>query len=182
MPSGVCRLIDNHPILVFVESAPEVRVLPSDGIARPRWYHDPGRLPPEAAAICELRANPDTSVVFVHVRRYKATKSALSKGVATSLFSVRARGTEEAPGNSHVSRERTRRSWPTSCYHLKIVRGDDCRILNCPTTTSTQPIRMAAISTTTGKAPNPSYSVRPDGAEHQWRKVPPGELSVSSGS
>ena len=27
-----------------------------------------------------------------------------------------------------------------------------------------------------------SSQVRPDGAEHQWRKVPPGELSVSSGS
>jgi hypothetical protein len=25
-------------------------------------------------------------------------------------------------------------------------------------------------------------SVRPEGAGHQWRKVPPGELSVSSGS
>jgi hypothetical protein len=31
-------------------------------------------------------------------------------------------------------------------------------------------------------AASPSYSVRPDGAEHQWRKIPPGELSVRSGS
>jgi len=29
---------------------------------------------------------------------------------------------------------------------------------------------------------NPDHSVRPDGAEHQWRKIPPGELSVRSGS
>jgi hypothetical protein len=33
-----------------------------------------------------------------------------------------------------------------------------------------------------GAAPSRDNSVRPDGAEHQWRKVPPGELSVSSGS
>ena len=27
--------------------------------------------------------------------------------------------------------------------------------------------------------PNPSYSVRAEGAHHQWRKVPPGELSMT---
>jgi hypothetical protein len=27
-------------------------------------------------------------------------------------------------------------------------------------------------------ASNPSYSVRPDGAYHQWRKIPPRELSI----
>lgn len=27
-------------------------------------------------------------------------------------------------------------------------------------------------------APNLSYSVRPDGAYHQWRKIPPRELSI----
>jgi hypothetical protein len=35
------------PILVFLESTPEVRVLPSTGITRPRQYYDPVRLPPE---------------------------------------------------------------------------------------------------------------------------------------
>ncbi|MGQ0445576.1 MAG: hypothetical protein ACT4O2_10745 [Beijerinckiaceae bacterium] len=25
---------------------------------------------------------------------------------------------------------------------------------------------------------NPNFSVRPDGAHHQWRKVPPRELSI----
>jgi hypothetical protein len=32
------------------------------------------------------------------------------------------------------------------------------------------------------KSANRDNSVRPEGAGHQWRKVPPGELSVSSGS
>src|ERR1700680_258279 len=35
------------PILVLVESAPEVRVLPSTGITRPQQYYDPVRLPPK---------------------------------------------------------------------------------------------------------------------------------------
>ena len=26
----------------------------------------------------------------------------------------------------------------------------------------------------------PSYSVRPEGANHQWRKISPGELSIAS--
>jgi hypothetical protein len=30
--------------------------------------------------------------------------------------------------------------------------------------------------------PSPSYSVRPNGAVHQWREDPPGELSVDPGS
>ena len=34
------------PILVFVKSAPEVRVLSSAGITRPQRYYDPVRLPP----------------------------------------------------------------------------------------------------------------------------------------
>ena len=34
------------PILVLIESAPEVRVLPSTGITRPQRYDDPVRLPP----------------------------------------------------------------------------------------------------------------------------------------
>src|SRR5215207_3558760 len=42
------------PILVFVESAPEVRVLPSAGITRPQRYHDPVRLPSRAAATCDV--------------------------------------------------------------------------------------------------------------------------------
>ena len=29
---------------------------------------------------------------------------------------------------------------------------------------------------------SPSYSVRPNGTIHQWRKKPPGELSVDPGS
>jgi hypothetical protein len=28
------------------------------------------------------------------------------------------------------------------------------------------------------RSSNPSYSVRPDGAYHQWRKIPPRELSI----
>ena len=32
-------------------------------------------------------------------------------------------------------------------------------------------IRLGAI--------NPHFPVRPDGAYHQWRRVPPGELSIA---
>jgi hypothetical protein len=41
-------------------------------------------------------------------------------------------------------------------------------------------------TTTTTEKPNgqasPSYSVRPNGAVHQWRKDPPRKLSVGPGS
>ena len=44
-PVGCCRLIANHRILGFFESAPEVRALSSAGITRHRRYYDPLRLP-----------------------------------------------------------------------------------------------------------------------------------------
>jgi hypothetical protein len=43
-------------------------------------------------------------------------------------------------------------------------------------------INLGADLGAMGAALNPDNSVRPEGAGHQWRKVPPGELSVSSGS
>jgi hypothetical protein len=45
--SGVARLIANHPILSVVESAPEVRGLPSPGVTRLHRYYVPVRLPPQ---------------------------------------------------------------------------------------------------------------------------------------
>src|SRR2546421_4477787 len=47
-PDTVGRLQAHRqsPILVFLESAPELRVLPSTGIARHQQYYDPVRLPP----------------------------------------------------------------------------------------------------------------------------------------
>ena len=53
-----CQAHRQSPILVFVESAPEVRVLPSAGITRPHRYHDPVRLPPEPPPKAALRARP----------------------------------------------------------------------------------------------------------------------------
>ena len=56
-PPDAFRCLQAHrqsPILAFVESAPEVRVLPSAGVARPQRYHDPVRLPPWAAATCDV--------------------------------------------------------------------------------------------------------------------------------
>jgi hypothetical protein len=48
-----------------------------------------------------------------------------------------------------------------------------------PGTTSTAPRERRATSATGAPAPaSLDFSVRPDGARHQWRKVPPRELSV----
>ena len=64
--SGVCRLRQS-PILVFVESTPEVRVLSSPGVTRFHWSYDPVRLPRrpaptsavEAATLAPTRASPN---------------------------------------------------------------------------------------------------------------------------
>ncbi len=45
-------------------------------------------------------------------------------------------------------------------------------------TTSAQPEVLQILQ----HALNPHFPVRPDGAFYQWRKVPPRELSVCSGS
>ena len=44
------------PHLGFFESAPEVRVLPSTGIARLPRYYDPLRTPARCAAMCDVEA------------------------------------------------------------------------------------------------------------------------------
>ncbi len=46
------------------------------------------------------------------------------------------------------------------------------------------PMRVAALERPRsgydlGHRPSLSYSVRAEGAHHQWRKVPPGELSIA---
>src|SRR3954463_672225 len=53
---GCCQAHRQSPILVFVESLPEARVLPSAGITRPQRYHNPVRPPPEAT----LRPRPSS--------------------------------------------------------------------------------------------------------------------------
>ena len=50
-----CQAHRQSPILGFVESAPEVRALPSAGITRPHRYYDPVRLPPAAAVLRRRR-------------------------------------------------------------------------------------------------------------------------------
>ncbi len=62
-----CQAYRQSPILVFVKSAPEVRVLSSAGITRPHRSYDPVRLPPGPPCLprrwsCDLqpkRASPD---------------------------------------------------------------------------------------------------------------------------
>jgi hypothetical protein len=44
------------------------------------------------------------------------------------------------------------------------------------------PKTTGRIRTRGGLASPFDFSVRPEGAYHQWREVPPGELSVCSGS
>jgi hypothetical protein len=48
------------PILVFVESAPEVRALPSAGVTRPHRSYNPVRLPPGPPPIATSEARPPT--------------------------------------------------------------------------------------------------------------------------
>src|SRR6478736_9623023 len=55
---GVCRLIANHLHLAFVESIPEVRVLPSTGITRLQRSYYPVRLPPMPSPEATLRPLP----------------------------------------------------------------------------------------------------------------------------
>ena len=62
--SGVSRLIANHPFLTNFESTPEVRVLSSAGITRPRRSYDPVRLPPDPPPCAMFEAatsDPDGS-------------------------------------------------------------------------------------------------------------------------
>ena len=56
--SGVARFIANHLHLAVFESAPEVRVLCSAGITRPRRSNDPVRLPPWPSPFATLRTLP----------------------------------------------------------------------------------------------------------------------------
>jgi hypothetical protein len=51
---GVARLIANHLHLAIFESTPEVRVLCSASITRPRRSYNPVRLPPEPPAVRPL--------------------------------------------------------------------------------------------------------------------------------
>jgi len=56
--SGVSRLIANHPFLAIFESRPEVRVLSSAGITRPRRSYDPVRLSPDPPPRTVLTPRP----------------------------------------------------------------------------------------------------------------------------
>src|SRR5260370_4889313 len=62
---GVCRLIANHLHLAFVESIPEVRVLPSTGITRLQRSYYPVRLPPMPPPEATLRPLPSHQTVAV---------------------------------------------------------------------------------------------------------------------
>ena len=53
-----CQAHRQSPILGFVASAPEVRVLPSADITRHRRYYDPVRLPPASPSETASRARP----------------------------------------------------------------------------------------------------------------------------
>ena len=58
-PPDAFRCLQAHrqsPILVFIESAPEVRVLPSSGVTRFHWSYDPVRLPCRPAPTSAVEA------------------------------------------------------------------------------------------------------------------------------
>jgi hypothetical protein len=54
--TGVSRLIANYRLLAIVESVPEVRVLSSAGITRPRRYYDPCPTPARSTAESDVAA------------------------------------------------------------------------------------------------------------------------------
>ena len=57
---GCCQAHRQSPVLACVESTPEVRALPSTGVARLPQYYDPVRLPPGPAPEAPLRPRPSS--------------------------------------------------------------------------------------------------------------------------
>src|ERR1700731_1612322 len=93
--SGVTRLIANPPPLTVFESAPEVRVLCSAGIARPRRSYDPVRLPPWPSPVATLRPLPSHRTGLPRLpeppsRRAVPTTPADRAGARVDCFPARA--------------------------------------------------------------------------------------------
>src|SRR4051794_40160498 len=149
---GCCQAHRQSPILVFVESTPEARVLPSAGITRPQRYHNPVRPPPEPPPEATLRPRPSSQAGLPRYPdfpfRHAVPRIPTAQDGCARRLLPRLHGLPRFPGGSASvsSLSRPAQASLTLRPNCSIAQGDLCHEASARSVA--QPSRSSATSAT----------------------------------